>query len=136
MALALLAGALLSLARMFTTATAVVTTARHLTTGSILAAQKLEELRAVASGLPSGPNVSGGIELIDRTGVAVAEVTASTPITHTRQWRIRPLPTDPDTVSVIQVLVTPGAVGTGRLDSQPRRADEVFLVTMQARGEP
>jgi prepilin-type N-terminal cleavage/methylation domain-containing protein len=135
-ALALLAGALLSLARMFTTATAVVTTARHITTGTILAAQKLEELRVIASGFPSGPKVSGGIEFIDRRGAAAASVTASGPITHTRQWWIRPLPADPDQVSVIQVLVTPGSVRAGTPDSQPRRADEVFLATIQARNQP
>ena len=132
-ALALLAGALLGLARMFTTATAVVTTARHITMGSILASQKLEELRTVASGPPPAPDVRDGIEFVDRAGVAAANAETATNVTYTRQWWIRPLPSDRDHVSVISVTVTPGAVRRGRSESAPRRADEVVLVTMQAR---
>jgi hypothetical protein len=135
-ALAILAGALLSLARTFTAAASVVTTARHITNGSILGAQKLEELRAVAAGLPPGPRISSGIELIDRTGIAVPEVTASAQVTYTRQWWIEPLPSDPEQVSVIRVIVTPGVARRRGLESEPRRADEVLVATMHARDAP
>jgi hypothetical protein len=135
-ALALLAGALLSLARIFVTATTVVTTSRHVTMGSILASQKLEELRAVVSSLPPASDARDGIEFVDRDGVAAPAHGNVRHVTYTRRWRIRPLPSDPDHVSVIQVVVTPGAVRGGRSESVPHRPDEVVLVTMQARDRP
>ena len=136
-AVALLIGALLSLAQLFSAATAIVTTAHHLTAGSVLAAQKLEELRNVVSGSPSAIDTDGGIDYVDRVGMAASPgIDASTQVTYTRRWWIRPLAADPDHVSVIQVVVTPGAVREGTPAPIERRADEVVLVTMQARDEP
>jgi hypothetical protein len=135
-AMAILAVALLSLAQLFTAATAALTTARHLTMGSILATQKLEELRNVVSGSQSVLNVEGGIDYVDRVGVASSPVGDAAPnVVYTRHWWIRPLPADPDRVSVIQVVVTPGAVRDDRSGAMPRRPDEVVLVTMHARDE-
>ena len=133
----LLAGALLALARMLTTATTIVLTARHLTSGSILATQKVEELRTVVAGSPAGVETRDGLEFIDRVGVAFpAGVDAAIHVSYTRQWSIHPLPSDPDRVSVIQVVVTPGAVRDARPGPGARRPDEVALVTMQGRDEP
>ena len=136
-ALAILAGTLLSLAQLFTTATGIVTTARHVTTGSILASQKLEELRSVVSGLPSVPTIDGGIEYVDRVGAAVQSGGGiSTNVAYTRQWRVRPLASDPDRVALIRVVVTPGTVASPLSDSRPRRIGEVVLVTLQASNGP
>jgi prepilin-type N-terminal cleavage/methylation domain-containing protein len=135
-AVAILAGALLSLAQLFTAATTIVTTARHLTTGTILATQKVEELRSVVAGLPSIPTVDDALEYVDRAGAAFPPRGAPTNVAYTRQWWVRPLPADPDNVAVLQVVVTPGAVGNRRPDSVPRRTDEVVLVTLQASGRP
>jgi hypothetical protein len=134
---ALVAGALLSLARMLTTATTIVLTARHLTSGSILAAQKVEELRTVVAGLPAGGDTRGGVEFIDRVGVAFsADADAAIHVSYTRQWWIRPLPSDPNRVSVIHVIVTPGTDRDDRSGPGPRRPDAVVLMTLQAGDGP
>ncbi|HEY6362426.1 MAG TPA: hypothetical protein VIX63_15040, partial [Vicinamibacterales bacterium] len=65
-------------------------TARHMTIGSMLAAQKVEELRSTPW------SVRGeGIDRIDE---------------FTRRWAVSPLGVDPARTAVIDVRVTPGGV--------------------------
>ena len=103
----LIAG-LVSLAQLFTVATASNISARHTTYATALAAQKIEELRAAAPD-PGAP--PGGA---DDAGV------------YTRRWSTVPLPGAADAM-VVEVLVTSRAAGP---------AAEARLVTVIARRAP
>jgi Tfp pilus assembly protein PilV len=80
----------LSLVQLFVLAARADRTARHLTIGSILAAQKVEELR-------STPWSTRG-EGVDRIGE------------FTRRWTVTPLAVDPANTAVIDVRVAPGGI--------------------------
>ena len=86
----LLVVGVLSLAQIFALAARANGTARHLTIASVLAAQKIEELRSMPWRVPD--------EGLDR----IAE--------FTRQWSVAPLGADPAHTAIVQVSVTPGAV--------------------------
>ena len=84
----LLVVGVLSLTQLFVLAARANRTARHVTVGSVLAAQKIEELRSTEW------SVSGeGTDRIDE---------------FTRQWSVAPLGADPMNTAVIEVRVTPG----------------------------
>ena len=87
---ALLVVGVLSLAQIFTLAARGDVTAHRLTIASVLAAQKVEELRS--------SSWSVGAEGVDRIGE------------FTRRWSVTPLGIDPSATTVIQVSVAPGAV--------------------------
>jgi Tfp pilus assembly protein PilV len=86
----LLVVGVLSLAQIFTLAARANRTAHHLTVASVLAAQKVEELRSSAWSVPAE-----GVDRIEE---------------FTRRWSVTPLDIDPSTTAVIEVSVTPGAV--------------------------
>ena len=86
----LLVVGVLSLAQIFALAARADITAHRLTVASVLAAQKVEELRST----PWSVSAEG----VDR----IAE--------FTRRWSVTPLDIDPSATAVIQVSVTPGAV--------------------------
>ncbi len=90
LATALLMVGVLSLLQIVTLAARADRAARQLTVGSILAAQKIEELRSTPWRVPA--------EGVDR----VQE--------FTRRWSVRPFDGDPSFTAVIEVSVTPGAV--------------------------
>jgi hypothetical protein len=81
----------LSLMQVFVLAARANRTARHMTIGSMLAVQKVEELRS----LPWSVRGEG----TDRIGE------------FTRRWAITPLGVDPANTAVLDVRVTPGGVG-------------------------
>jgi Tfp pilus assembly protein PilV len=85
-----LAVGVLSLAQLFAVATLGFAAAERMTSGAILASQKVEELRSV----PCCVAVDG----TDRINE------------YTRAWSVRPLPLDPDGAVVIQVSVSPGSI--------------------------
>lgn len=87
---ALLVAGLLALMQIITLAARANETARRLTLGSILAAQKLEELRSLEWRVPD----SG----VDRVGE------------FRREWSVSALGVDAAHTAVIDVRVTPGAV--------------------------
>jgi hypothetical protein len=128
-ALGIFAAALLSLAQLFTISAAVIQRARHVTIASVIASQKLEELRA----LPAAARAADGIELIDRDG-SVLPPGRSRGGAYTRRWSVRPHAADPDRLSVIDVRVTPATPEHARSPEHGQRpAGEVALVTMRAR---
>jgi Tfp pilus assembly protein PilV len=86
----LLVVGVLSLTQIFALAARANLTARQLTRGSVLAGQKLEELRSSSPRVPSD-----GVDRIEE---------------FTRRWSVVPLAADPSRTAVIQVSVTPGAV--------------------------
>jgi Tfp pilus assembly protein PilV len=106
-ALAILAVGMLSLAQLFTAATVLATTVRHLGVASVYAAQKLEEIRSGTTGPAVAPN---GVEHLDATGV-VLETAGDRrgTVVYTRQWSTRPLASAVQ-MRVVEVVVTPGRV--------------------------
>ena len=79
----------LSLAQLLTVAARANVAAGQVTTATILAADKMEELRGLPWGATAGE---------DRVGP------------HTRRWRVSPLPDDAANAAVIEVVVDPGGV--------------------------
>jgi len=105
-ALAILAIGMVSLAQLFTAATVLATTVRHLGVASVYAAQKIEEMRS-ATGPSMPPN---GVDYLDGTGTIVDSATARHgTVAYTRQWSTRPLASAAQ-VRVVEVVVTPGQV--------------------------
>ena len=97
---AILATGISGLAQLFVAASRTAVVAAQVTTAATLAAQKIEELRALPWGAARGGE--------DR----VAE--------YTRQWTIEPLASHPADAIVIHVSVTPG--GTRVATLRARRA--------------
>jgi Tfp pilus assembly protein PilV len=85
----LLVVGVLSLAQIFTLAARADRTAHHLTVGSVLASQKIEELRSSPGNVPAE-----GIDRLDE---------------FTRRWTVTAFGADPS-IAVIEVSVTPGGV--------------------------
>ena len=90
LATALLVVGVLSLLQIVALAARADRAARHLTVGSVLAAQKIEELRSTPWSVPAE-----GVDRIEE---------------FTRRWSVTPFSVDPSYTAVIQVSVTPGAV--------------------------
>ena len=86
----LLVVGVLSLVQIFLLAARADVTAHRLTVASVLAAQKIEELRSA-----SWSTSANGVDRIEE---------------FTRRWSVTPLGLDPTSTAVIQVSVTPGAV--------------------------
>ena len=86
----LLVVGVLSLTQLFVLAARANGTARHMTVGSMLAAQKVEELRSAEWSVRAE-----GTDRIDE---------------FTRQWTVSPLAVDPSGTAVIDVRVTPGGI--------------------------
>lgn len=104
---------LVALAQLFTVATLSNLSASQTTHATVLAAQKLEELRSLAL-LARGQTPPWGLTpLEDRDRVGA----------YTRRWDVAPLPRDPDNTIVIQVSV--------RHPTSPSR--EARLVTLLTR---
>jgi type II secretory pathway pseudopilin PulG len=136
-AVTILACGLLALGQLFAVSSAVVRRARQLSTASVLASQKLEELQTRVAAAAN--SVEDGVEYVERSGAVMhGDRAASSGAAYTRRWSIRPLASDPDHVSVIHVRVTPGPShdDTLAVDRRFGQAGEVTLVTMHGRGAP
>ena len=105
----LLVTALVTLVQTFVLAIRSNLDARDTTYGTVLAAEKIEELHASSS----DPFDGASIEQVD---------------SYTRQWTIAPLPANPDEAVVITVTVSP----RGRAGA----AGQVRLTTIQSRRLP
>jgi len=133
----LLAGALTSLADMFAISATRNRSARLGSYAIVLAQQKIEQLRALTSGVDeSGVPIADaaltanqrGSDYVDETGTSLGAETTSR-ATYERRWSIEPLAASPNT-SVIRVTVS-SAVGGSRAGS--RAFEEVRLVTYKMR---
>jgi type II secretory pathway pseudopilin PulG len=116
--------------------------ARTSTLATVLAAEKLEQLSALAwtvHGAAHGPspagtldqNTEGFVEFFNARGTMVPEAGSGSGSVLVRRWSLRPLPEDPRCL-VLQVVVLPTsdiAQGAGR-GSNGRR---VHLVTIRTR---
>jgi Tfp pilus assembly protein PilV len=94
----LLVVGVLSLTQIFLLAGRANQAARHLTVGSVLAAQKIEELRSTPWSVPAE-----GVDRIEE---------------FTRRWTVSAFDGDPSFTAVIEVSVTPGAVRLRTLRSR------------------
>ena len=111
---------LLSLAQLLALATAANASAGRATYAAVLAAEKLEDLRALT--WESLQRQAGeSVDYLDRSGRSLesASVTAA----YTRRWTIDPFPADPNNALVIQVIVS-------------GRRDDARVVTLRARRAP
>ena len=118
----IVAAGLVSLAQLMAGAVAVNAAARHDTVASMLAAQKVEELRT-GSVLPIE-----SVEQVDAWGRVIGSGESRPPgATHTRRWTIRPVPSGPPRLVVIDVTVEPLANARG--DAAGRRRGLVRVST-------
>jgi prepilin-type N-terminal cleavage/methylation domain-containing protein len=140
--------AVMSLAQVIAVATHANASARTSTLATMLAAQKMEQLRALtwsfdAAGVPVSDLTSGIVGLspsppgalerdvdgysdwLDASGRAMRNAGAAA---FVRRWSVAPLPTNPDTL-LLQVLVA-GLAGS------PVRAGAARLVTVKTRKGP
>ena len=82
-------------------------------------------------------NTPGFVDFVDGSGTWVG--TGTTPpasAVYIRRWSIQPLPTNPNNTLVIQVLVTPVASESARVDSafsRTRMVGDALLVTVRTR---
>jgi hypothetical protein len=146
----ILAVSLASLAQLFPIAIHDNIAARDATYETILAEQKIEELRALTWGfdphgapigdprLSSSPtnalavDTPGFVDYLDQFGRLVGGGVAASPEgIYTRRWAIDPLPADPEHTLVVQVLVT--RTGSPAPDGAIPRTGRVRLVTVRAR---
>jgi prepilin-type N-terminal cleavage/methylation domain-containing protein len=111
---------LLSLAQVLAIAVAANASAGRATYAALLAAQKIEDLRAEPWESLEG-KIGEFADALDRTGTMFEGASAAA--AFTRQWSIDQLPTDPENTVVIQVLVR-------------AQRDETRIVTVRTRTSP
>ena len=133
--------ALTALAQLFIIGTQADADARRASFASILATQKIEQLRSLGADLaPQGTaslsaDIAGACDFLDEYGRSLG--TGSSPLPGTvyiRRWSVEPIPLDSDTF-VIQVAVFPrlwrGAVDPAAPDARPFGGAQ--LVTIRTR---
>ena len=100
MASGLMATAVAGVAPLFATASRANVAARDATYAAVLAAQKIEEIRAAAFPDPTGGEVT---EYVDGNGAATVDANQAA---YQRRWAIRFLPDQPVETVVISVAVS------------------------------
>lgn len=106
----LLAIALAALAHLFVIATRANVDARDVTYATVLAAQKIEELRAAA--FPESSTVES-TDYLDARGNILGGGDGFRTATYVRRWRIEPLAADHLNAVVITVTVSRRQAGSG-----------------------
>jgi prepilin-type N-terminal cleavage/methylation domain-containing protein len=137
-AVSITAIALTALAQLFIVASQANADARRATFASVLAAQKMEELRSLGSDLvPHGTDslrsdIAGLCDFLDEYGRSLG--TGSSPLPGTvyiRRWSIESIPADSDTI-VLQVAVFPrlwrGAIDPASGDARPFGGAQIVSV--------
>jgi prepilin-type N-terminal cleavage/methylation domain-containing protein len=136
--------ALTALAQLFIIATETNADARRTTFASILATEKIEQLRSLGEDLaPQGhvslsADITGACDFLDEHGRSLG--TGSSPLPGTvyiRRWSVEPIPSDPDTF-ILQVAVFPrlwrGSVDPTASDARPFGGAQIVSVkTRRAR---
>jgi prepilin-type N-terminal cleavage/methylation domain-containing protein len=136
--------ALTALAQLFVIATEANADARRTTFASILATEKIEQLRSLGADLASqgdaslSANITGACDFLDEHGRSRG--TGSSPLSGTvyiRRWSVEPLPSHPDTF-VLQVAVFPrlwrGAVDPAASDARPFGGAQIVTVKTRRAG--
>ena len=138
MAAALLTTALVALVQLFMQATRTGVVTRHATVATVLAEQKIEELRGAALvASPPGAllaNTAGYADHVDQSGRDVgAGATPPGSAVYTRRWSVDPLPQEGGAFVVQVSVLRAAASGTSRI-GDARLAEEVRLVTVISGG--
>jgi prepilin-type N-terminal cleavage/methylation domain-containing protein len=151
-AAAVVAVAVATLAQLVVLATAANARAKTTTMATVLAAQKIEQLRSLEwnfdrlEGPVSDPrltaspsdslrrNISGFCDFLDRNGESLGDrPDPPADAVYLRRWSIEPLPADPANVLVLQVLVTQRFTrGIGE-QADRRLPDEARIVSIKSR---
>jgi type II secretory pathway pseudopilin PulG len=144
---------LAALAQLVAVSTRINSSAKTTTIATLVAAQKMEQLRSLSwgfdnlglplsdAGLNASPpdslkrNISSYCDFLDRTGRSLGGG-ASPPAgaAYISRWSVEPLPTDPANTLVLQVLVT--ASSNRDVDDTAgvrRLPDEALLVSVKTR---
>ena len=108
-----------AVAHIFLLATHAISEAQHATYGTVLAAQKMEELRATP--LPAG--AVDAVDYIDSSGTVLIGAVSPRAV-YERHWTVEPLP-GPVGIAVIKVVVA-------RRNAAPA-VGEVRLITLRGR---
>ena len=140
-AISITAVALTALAQLFVIASHANADARRSSFASILAAQKVEELRSLGVDLVQqgdaslSSNISGACDFLDEYGRSLGTGTSPLPATvYIRRWSVEPIPSDSETF-VVQVAVFP-RVWMGGADpagTDARRFGGAQVVTIKTR---
>jgi prepilin-type N-terminal cleavage/methylation domain-containing protein len=132
-AASLLATALVSLGHLLILSATAGRMARTQSVAVLLAAGKLEELRARVDTVPAVPEA--GTERVDSTGTPFDDLAGARAVpTYLRQWSATPLPMD-SALLRLDVTVMPWAGQGGNVAPQPGAA-AVALSTIVALGVP
>jgi prepilin-type N-terminal cleavage/methylation domain-containing protein len=148
----IVATAVAALAQLLVMAAAANAGARSMTLATVIAAQKVEQLRSLAwsfdvngspvsdPGLAASPtdslrtNRAGFCDFLDRNGRSLGECAAPPAgAAYLRRWSIEPLPDDPGNVLVLQVLVTQRFNRGIEQQTNRRVPDEARVITARTR---
>src|SRR5262245_52559209 len=138
-AISIVAVALTALAQLFLIAAQADIDARRASFSSILATQKLEELRSLGADLGAqgsallNSNIAGACDFLDEYGRLLG--TGSSPLPGTvyiRRWSVEAISSDPDTF-VVQVAVLPRRWSTAPAASDARALGGAQIVTVKTR---
>jgi prepilin-type N-terminal cleavage/methylation domain-containing protein len=140
-AISIIAVALTALAQLFVMASQANADARRSSFASILAMQKIEELRSLGPDLTQqgevslSSDVSGACDFLDEYGRSLGSGTSPLPGTvYIRRWSVEPIPSDPETF-VLQVSVFPrsGKGGANPAGVEARTFGGAQIVTIKTR---
>jgi Tfp pilus assembly protein PilV len=136
-ALVILACAVLALVPLVAMSSGANGEARHLTTATLLALDKIEALRASGAFTASPPgaldqNTAGFCDFFDAFGVALAGSAGSVPVgtAFVRRWSVAIAAGTPPRQATIQVAVMPFASGVSRRRATARQRGEVRLAAL------
>jgi prepilin-type N-terminal cleavage/methylation domain-containing protein len=140
-AISITAVALTALGQLFLIASQANADARRASFASVLATQKIEELRSLGADLVQqgqaslSSDISGACDYLDEYGRSLGSGTSPLPGTvFVRRWSVEPIPSDPDTFAV-QVAVFPSLWrgGTEPTASDARTVGGAHIVTAKTR---
>jgi Tfp pilus assembly protein PilV len=126
MACGVLAAGVLSVVQLFGLAASMSAASRQMTGASILAAQKLEELRST-----SAP--ASGADRLDRFGAIVVDEGGERPIAYRRRWTVTEAGAN---LIAISVDVSPYRRGAPDREDGPAGIDVVRLTTLRPGAMP
>lgn len=140
LATTLLGGGLAGLAQLVAMATEANTRARAATVGTILALDKMEQLRGAALAVSSDEalqrNIDQQCDFFDGVGRSLGGGTSPPPgAVYVRRWAVSPLGADPENTRVLQVRVARGP-HTLRSELGAFQPDTAHLVGVKTRKEP
>ena len=121
-----LAAGVLSVVQLFALAAAMSVTSRQTTAAAILAAQKLEELRAADTPV-------SGDDRLDRSGAIAGDDDGGRPIAYRRRWTVIDAGAG---LIALSVDVVPYRRGDQDAEDGPIRVGAVRLTTLRAGGMP